>query len=376
MSKYGVGIIGCGLVFPSHAFSLHMMEETEVRAVCDIKPTVLEIAQDRFNCDGYVDYKDLLARKDIDVVHILTPHYLHAEMAIAAAEAGKHVLVEKPMSITIEDANAMLEAAKRNGVTLGVISQNRYNTAAQAIKEAISNGSLGKVLGQRVVITGIKPPEYYKNSDWRGTWEKEGGSLIIDQGVHMLDIARWFIDEDLQSVEATISNRGHPEIETEDTAEGLVTYRNGVKSAFYLSNNFTYNADMIVETHCELGIANMSLFSAEITYKSGKEVKVINDPTPAPPEFEAEFESLFGESMRQLGFRTLMEWGVLFGPIGWKAPRGGGGWGGTHDIQIKNYYESLASGTQPHISGDEAIKSQALISAIYQSAKEGRTIEF
>src|SRR5690349_2974828 len=140
---YGVGIIGCGAIFGVHAYPLHLLPNAQVKAVCDIKPVARETAARLLQCDAYEDYREMLRRDDIDVVHILTPHYLHAPMAIDAANAGKHVLTEKPMATKMEDARAMLEAARRNGVTLGVISQNRYNGASVAIKKALTDGSLG-----------------------------------------------------------------------------------------------------------------------------------------------------------------------------------------------------------------------------------------
>jgi predicted dehydrogenase len=371
MKTFGVGILGCGAIFfSSHAYPLHRLENTEVKAVCDIKPQALEAAKSLFHCDGYSDYRELLKRGDIDAVHILTPHYLHAPMAIAAAKAGKHVLTEKPMSITIEEARAMLEAAKLNGVTLGVISQNRYNEASVAIKEALTDGSLGRIIGQRITMPGTKPAEYYRNSDWRGTWDKEGGSLIIDQAVHIMDLARWFVNDEIASVVATMANRDHTEIETEDTAEGLVIYRNGVRSVFLATNNFTYNAPMVVETQCEKGIALLEFDRAVITYKNGREVTVVNDPTVTLDE--ADFKAFIGKDIGQVAFQTLKEWGVVFAPILWKATRGT--WGVTHYKQIENFYASLEAGVQPDVSGEVAIKTQELICAIYQSAREGRTI--
>jgi len=371
MKKFRVGIIGCGAIFFVHAYPLHKLENTEIRAVCDIKPQALETAKQLFNCDGYSDYHDLLKRDDIDVVHILTPHYLHAPMAIAAANAGKHVLTEKPMATTVEDARAIIEAGRRNGVTIGVISQNRYNAASVAIKEAIDSGSLGKVLGQRIILSWTKPAEYYLNSDWHGTWDKEGGSLMIDQAIHVMDLARWFINDEIQSVEATIANRNHPEIETEDTAEGLITYRNGVKSVFFATNNFTYNAPVVVETQCENGTALMEFDRAVITYKNGKELAVVNDPTQTLNE--ADFRDFFSMESSQMAARTLKEWGVVMIPITWKAPKAY--WGVTHYNQIENFYTSLDQGIQPDITAEVAFKTQELICAIYQSSKEGRTIE-
>ena len=372
MKTYRVGIIGCGAIFFMHAYPLHKLENVEIKAVCDIKPEALQAARQLFNCDGYSDYHELLKREDIDVIHILTPHYLHARMAIAAAEAGKHVLTEKPMSISMEEARAVVAAGKRNRVTIGVISQNRYNAASVAIQDAIENGSLGKVIGQRVILSWTKPAEYYQNSDWHGTWDKEGGSLMIDQAIHVMDLARWFIGDEIQDVQATIANRNHPEIETEDTAEGLITYRSGVKSVFFATNNFSFNAPVVVETHCENGTALMEFDRAVISYKNGREVTVVNDPSATLNE--ADFKAFFNRDSAQVAAQTLKEWGVVMIPVTWKAPKAY--WGVTHNKQIENFYASLEAGVQPDITAEVAIKTQELICAIYQSAKEQRTIEF
>lgn len=374
MKQFRVGIIGCGAIFGVHAFPLHTIPNVEVTAVCDIKPSAREAASRLFQCDSYEDYQELLLRDDIDVVHILTPHYLHAPMVIAAANAGKHVLTEKPMSITLQDAQAEIEAGKKNQVTIGVISQNRYNSASIAIKETLDNGSLGKVVGQRILLSWFKPNEYYQNSDWHGTWDKEGGSLIIDQAIHVLDLARWFVNEEISTIQAFIDNRNHPVIETEDTAEGLIKYRNGVQSVFYATNNYTYNSPVMVETHCERGTALMEFDRAVITYRDGKELNVVNNPMDTLDEVA--YQAFFNQSSQQSAMKTLSEWGV-FGspatiPITWKTPRPY--WGVTHIKQIQNYYESLSAGILPDITAEEAFKTQEMICAIYESAKTKQII--
>ncbi len=371
MKTYRVGIIGCGAIFSQHAFPLHLMENTEVKAVCDIKPEPLKKASRLFMCEEYADYRDLLKRDDIDVVHILTPHYLHAPMAIDAADSGRHVLTEKPMAIEIGDARAMVDAGKKNQVTLGVISQNRYNAPSIAIKNAIDNGSLGKVISQRILLTWAKPESYYQNSDWRGTWDKEGGALLIDQSIHLLDLARWFVNDEIESVEATLANRMHPSIKTEDTAEGLVQYRHGVRSVFYATNNLLYDAPPIVETHCEKGLALLEFDRAVITYSNGKETVVVSDPTDGYDE--AEYKAFFGQEPSKTAVETLRKWGIVGSPVRWKGTRGY--WGIAHIKQIKNFYESLEKGARPDIDGEEALRTQELICAIYQSAKEKREIK-
>ena len=371
MKKFRVGVIGCGAIFFMHAYPLHMLENTEIVAVCDIKPGALETAKQLFNCDGYSDYHELIQRDDIDVIHVCTPHYLHAPMVIDAANAGKHVLTEKPMAIDMKGALAEVEAGKRNQVTIGVISQNRYNSASVAIKEAITNGSLGKIIGQRILLSWFKPESYYQASDWHGTWDKEGGSLMIDQAIHVMDLARWFIDDEIVSVQASIGNRNHPAIETEDTAEGLIKYRNGVHTVFYATNNYTLNAPVMVETHCENGTALMEFDRAVITYQTGKEITVINDPTATLDE--ADYQDFFNESSSQRAMKTLTEWGVVGIPPTWKTPRAY--WGVTHIKQIKNYYDSLAAGVQPDITAEEALKTSELIYAIYDSGKTHKEIK-
>ena len=372
MKHFNVGIIGCGAIFMMHAYPLHRLENTEIKAVCDIKPSALQSASQLFHCDGYEDYRDLLKRDDIDVVHILTPHYLHAPMIIDAANAGKHVLTEKPMAISMDQALAMLEAGKRNNVTIGVISQNRYNAAAIAIKAALDDGSLGKVISQRIILSWAKPAEYYKNSDWRGTWDKEGGALLIDQSIHVMDLARWFVGEEIQSVQASIANRNHPEIDTEDTAEGLITYRNGVKSVFFATNNFGYNAPVLVETQCEQGTAFMEFDKAVISYYNGRELTVVNDPSDTINEND--YKNFFNEETSQSAMRILNEWGIVMVPATWKSPKSY--WGVSHIKQIENFYSSLADGKQPEITAQVAIKTHELIMAIYQSARENRLIDF
>jgi len=370
MKKYGVGVIGCGAIFIMHAYPLHRMEETEIKAVCDVKSEALKAASGLFHCDAYDDYHELLKRDDIDVIHVLTPHHLHAPMAIDAADAGKHVLIEKPLAISMEQAWAIVEAGKRNKVTIGVVSQNRYNAASVAIKEALTGGDLGKVVGQRVILSWAKPADYYEKSEWRGTWEEEGGSLMIDQAIHVMDLARWFVGDEIESVEASIANRNHPDIETEDTAEGLVTYKSGVKSVFFATNNFTYNAPVVVETQCENGTALMEFDRAVITYKNGQELTVVNDPRERIDEDE--YRGFFNEESSQVAMRTLREWGVIMLPVTWKTPKAY--WGATHVKQLEDFYTSLRKGERPDVTAEVAIKTQALIMAVYESAKQGRVV--
>lgn len=342
MKKFKVAIIGCGNIFAMHAQSIKEIKNTEIVALCDIKEERAKEKASQYNCNYYVDYKEMFEKEEIDVIHICLPHYLHPEVSIYASKLGKHVLTEKPMSIAIEDGEKMVKAAKDNNVTLGVIFQNRYNPGSILIKETLESGVLGRVKSGKSEVTWDRSDEYYTKSDWKGTWEKEGGGVIIDQAIHTMDLMRWFIDDEIDYINANISNRTHEIIEVEDSAEGVIKYKNGILTAFHAINYYTYDAPVKIEIHCENGLINMIGDKAHIKFNDGRELIADNDPNET-------FD--YGNGAK-------------------------GYWGTSHKKQINNFYNSLERGVQPHITGEEALKTQKMICGIYNSGKKGISIKF
>lgn len=342
MKKFRVGIAGCGNIFPMHALPVSRLEKTELAAVCDVKEDRAKNAAEKFNCRYYTDYREMIDKEDLDAVHICTPHYMHAPIAIYAANAKKHVLTEKPMSITMEDAEAMIKAAKDNNVTLGVIFQNRYNPGSVLIKETLESGALGRIRSGKLIVTWDRSDEYYSHSDWKGTWDKEGGGVVIDQAIHTMDLMRWFIGSEIDYIDANIGNRAHEKIDVEDVAEGIVKYKNGVVTGFYTINYYTYDAPVEIELHCEKGIVKMVGDRASIKFYNGKELVAQNDPNET-------FD--YGDGVK-------------------------GYWGVNHVKQISNFYGSIEKGLTPDVSGDEAIKTQKMVCAIYESGKTGKRVNF
>ncbi len=341
MSQYRVGIIGCGNIFPMHSISIIQQPNAKLVAVCDTKEDRAKAKAKEYDCSYYLDYKKMIDEANLDVVHICTPHYLHAEQAIYAANAGLHILTEKPMSITASDAHDMIAAADKNDVTLGVIFQNRYNPGSVLIKEVLDSGQLGKIISCKLSVTWKRTDEYYSKSDWKGTWDEEGGGVIIDQAIHTLDLARWFIDSNIESVSASIHNRTHSNIDVEDVAEGIIKFENDVMASFYTINYHGYDAPVEIELYCEKGIAKMTGDSGKITFKDGR--VLVADPDPN------EFFS----------YGNVKQY-----------------WGVSHIKQIANFYEALGKGRQPDIIGKEAVKTQELVCAIYDSGKTNRPFVF
>ncbi|MBQ9264004.1 MAG: Gfo/Idh/MocA family oxidoreductase [Clostridia bacterium] len=265
MDTIGVGIIGCGMISGNHFHALGKLEGVALRAVCDIDEEKLQKAAAEQHADGYADWHGLICRSDIDAVHICVPHNLHAEMSIAALRAGKHVLCEKPMGVSLHQAQAMEAAARESGKMLTVCFQNRYNGASRRMKEVIDGGSLGNLLGGSAFVAWNRAEPYYQNSSWRGKWATEGGSVLINQAIHTLDLLRWLAGT-LQLQDCTMSaKRLGKTIETEDTCDMLLTNASGGRFLFYASNCGVSN--LPVQMHLVLEKGEMHLDGARLTIK-------------------------------------------------------------------------------------------------------------
>lgn len=328
-----VGIIGCGNIFTMHATSAHHLENAKIVAVCDVKKDRADRAAQKYECNAYYDYKELIEKEKPDVLHVCVPHYLHPIISKYALEHGVNVLCEKPMAIKYEDAIANVKFAEEKGLKYGIIFQCRYNDTSRLIKENLDNGRLGKIISARVVLTWCKPDEYYSLSDWKGTWDKEGGGVIIDQAIHSLDLANWFINDEIVSVEAHLANRGHSIMEVDDTGEGFVKYKNGATLAFWAMNNYGVDEPIEIRLFCENGKAVMSYDDATITFNDG----------------------------------TVLTASTDVGNIDYEG--GKDYWGFQHIRQIADFYDAVENNREPFISGKEALKIQKLICEIYEKGR-------
>lgn len=188
MKKLRVGVVGCGRISVMHFVPIKALRQSELVSCCDIKKERADEAAEKYGCNAYYDYREMLAKEQLDVIHICLPHYLHVPVSIYAMERGVNVLSEKPMSISLEDAEKAVEVAKKCGVQYGVIFQCRYNNSAQLVKKAVTSGKLGKIISVSSTLTWTRPDSYYAESDWKGTWEKEGGDKTFSADCNNGDI--------------------------------------------------------------------------------------------------------------------------------------------------------------------------------------------
>lgn len=339
--KIRVGIIGCGNIFPMHAYPVFEREDTEIVGICDTKGDRLIKAVEAFGGTAYKSYTRMFDEANLDVVHICTPHYLHPPMAIEALKRGIKVMTEKPMSISAEDGMAMIEASREYDTTLGVIFQNRYNPGSVLIKETLMSGDLGKIISGRAMVTWNRSDEYYSKSDWKGTWDKEGGGVVIDQSIHTLDLMRWFVNEDIAYIDAQIGNRAHEIIEVEDSAEGVIKYKSGIVTGFYTVNYYGYDAPVEIELYCEKGIVKLVADKATITFNDGRVLKADKNPNER----------------------------FNYGDVK-------GYWGVSHIKQINQFYDAITSDGVLDVLAEDAYETQRMVAAIYESGKTGKRVMF
>jgi len=339
MGKLRAAIIGCGHIFPMHAVSIAHQDNVELVAVCDTKEAMAQSAATEYHCHAYSDYRQMIAQERLDTIHICTPHYLHAEMAQYALSHNLDVLTEKPMAIQLQDAYAMCACAENSGRQLMVSFQNRFNPAAELFRQTLQSGALGKILSARVLVTWNRSDQYYGKSDWKGTWDKEGGGVVIDQAIHTLDLMNYLVDSPIEQVDATWHNRCHDIIQVDDAAEGLIVYANGVKACFFAVNYYAYDAPVELELFCERGIAKLVGEKGTITFNDGRLLQADRNPL----EF---FE-----------FGTVKQY-----------------WGVGHMKEINHFYQSLEHRTPMRNSAAQTLETQRLVCAIYESGRTGKPV--
>lgn len=328
MSRLGVAIIGCGAIFPLHVKAVTAIEGLELLTVVDIDAEKALQAGKVYACSATTNYRDLLNDDRIDVVHLCTPHDLHAEMAIELLRAGKHVLTEKPIAIGLPSAEEMLEAAKLSSAQLGVVFQNRYNDSSIYMKRIIDTKALGRLLCMKGIVTWHRSESYYTESSWRGRWSSEGGGLLINQTIHTLDLLQWFGGE-IATVKGSVSTDVLAGvIEVEDTAHACIDFTNKVRGLFYGTNTYLENSPVEMELVFEKGSLNLRRDHLYL-WRDGQETLVC----------EPAFSASEGKSY----------------------------WGTSHMRLIEDFYEHIRTQRKFWLDGTEGIKALKLVAGIYNS---------
>lgn len=238
-------LIGCGAIAQMHATVIENIENATLCGVYDTRRESAENFAGKHACRVFNSLDDLFLCEEVDIVSICTPSGLHAELLIRAAEAGKHVVVEKPMAITKQQLDDIITAVKRCNTKVEVITQLRFAPSIQKAKKAIDEGRLGKILIADFIGKFYRSPDYYTMGGWRGTWAMDGGGALMNQGVHGVDLVQYLMGG-AKSVTAICRTQMH-NIETEDTAYLLVEYNNGAVGSIHSTTVATPGYPRIIE---------------------------------------------------------------------------------------------------------------------------------
>jgi len=340
--KVRFGIIGCGVIANFHRTGIEKCPEAELYAVADSVPDLArKFAEEHGVPRWFDDYRKMLELPDLDAVCICTPSGLHAEPAIAAAEAKKHILCEKPLDVTLEKIDKMIEAVRRNGVKLGAVFQSRVQKDTRRVKEAIEQGVLGRILQADLLTKWYRSQEYYDSGAWRGTFALDGGGCLMNQGIHGVDLFQWLVGP-VTSVYGKVATVNH-NIEVEDSAYAIAELAGGGRGAIIGSTCAYPGFPTRIEIHGEKG--SICLQDAKIVSWD-----VIGQQPP--------------EDVRSGGGEE--------GVGGASDPKAISSLG--HEILVADLAHAILEDREPVISGEDARKAVAIILAIYQSSREGREV--
>ncbi len=338
--KYNFGIVGCGSIGVRHGDVLSSMQDAQLMAVCDpVKEKADELAK-RFGVKAYYDYNEFLQDPSIEVVSICTPSGMHAAQTIAAANAKKHVICEKPMALSLEDCDAMISECAKNNVRLFVVKQNRHNEPIKILKEAIEKEKLGRVYMIIANVLWNRTNLYYKQASWRGTRALDGGALM-NQSSHFVDLMHW-LGGNVKSVYSQMGTFKH-DIEAEDTGSVMLKFENGAIGAI----NYT---TCIYDKNMEGSITVLGTRgSVKIGGKYVNEIEHWNVEGMQAPELKEEHRP------NDYGFYQ--------------------GSSANHDKFYRNVLDVLTGKAHNSIVGSEGKKAVEIILAAKKSAETGAPVE-
>lgn len=342
MAPMRFALIGAGNIAKIYVQAFAAIPDAQVTVVCSRTRETGEALAATCGAVWLPDYREAVARPDVDAVVVATPSGAHGEVAVAAAQAGKHLLVEKPLEITLARTDAIIEAAEQAGVVLACVFPLRFAAGVGHAKAAVDAGRLGRLTLADVYVKWYRPQSYYDRA-WRGTWENDGGGALMNQAIHNIDLVQWLAGP-VASVFGQTATLVH-RMQTEDTASAVLTFENGALGVIQGATSAWPGDPARVELHGDQG--TIVLEEGRIT------VWKLADGTP-----EEEAAMLGLEQVSGSGAADPMA-------IGFEK----------HRRQIVDMIEAIRTGRPPAIEGAEARRAVEIVRAIYRSAASGNLVK-
>jgi UDP-N-acetyl-2-amino-2-deoxyglucuronate dehydrogenase len=338
-----IGILGGGGISDTHARAALAIPHVRIAAVCGGNAAKVQALAAKYEATAYTDVAAFLRHRPMDVVAIGSPSGMHGEQAEAAAAAGLHVLIEKPLEITVDGADAIVRAVERAGVKLSVCFQDRENPRLGMVKRWIDAGFLGTPLLVSARVKWYRPPEYYAQSRWRGTWTLDGGGALMNQGIHTVDLLLWWLG-DIARVSARARTQLH-KIEVEDTVVATLEFANGAIGTIEATTAAYPGYPRRVEVTGTNG-----------TVAIEQDRVVTCDLREAHEEVRSALESQDGDANASASSAIVSD------------ARG-------HQRVLEDLLDAIAVGRRPKCDAHEGRRSVAVVEAIYESSRTGRPVE-
>jgi predicted dehydrogenase len=338
----GFAILGTGIIAEVHRQAIAMNADLGARlvAVGHYDPSRFTEIGERFGVPCLSE-ADLLKQPDVDVVCLATPSGQHAEQGIAAAEAGKHVLVEKPLALSVADADAMIVACDKADVRLGVLLQRRADPLFRQVYEAIRAGDLGEITMASVCMPYHRPQAYYDQAAWRGTWEQDGGGVLMNQGIHFVDLLLWLMGADPVQITARAATLQR-QIEVEDTVVATLEFSNGALATLSATSTAPPGFRQRVEVYGTTGAIQLE-GDAAVRWETARGT---GPGTSKPTESTASAAAAPASPFPVAGSQS---------PV-------------AHAELIRDFVEALRDGRPPAVDGREGRRSVAAVLGIYEAA--------
>ena len=336
-------LIGCGRISPNH-IEAAKNNSLDFVAMCDILPDAMEKKSEMFGLDDvhkYTDYIELLKKEEPELVAICTESGKHAAIALDCINAGCNVIIEKPIALSIEDANAIIEAGKQKGVLVCANHQNRFNKSVQYMRKALEKGRFGKLSHGAAHVRWNRGEQYYTQAPWRGTWAQDGGCLM-NQCIHNIDLLRWMMGDEVEEVMAYTDQLEHPYLEAEDLGLAIVKFKNGSYGLIEGTTNvYPRNLEETLYIFGEKGTAKAAGTSDNII-EEWKFADELDDPDEVKATFSENPPNIYG-----------------FG----------------HTPLYADVIDAINTGRQPYVDGEAGKRALELVLAIYKSADEHRPVK-
>jgi len=355
--KIKTAIIGCGKVSHLHAAALQQGKNTELTAIYSRS---LEKAQEfaaKYGILAYDDLEKMIRETGIESVVVCTPHPFHADAVIKSANAGANCLVEKPLASSIQDCDAMIQACNDNKVKLGVVSQRRFYAPVQRLRKAIDEGKIGSPALGTIQMLGWRDKAYYDSDEWRGTWNMEGGGVLVNQAPHQLDIFQWLMGP-IEEVYGVWRNLNHPYIEVEDTAVAIVKFKSGALGNIIVSNSQKPGIFGKVHIHGSNGASVGVQTDGGAMFIAGMSSIAeppLNDLWTVPGEenFLAEWKQQDFDFFNSI---NAMEYYMK--------------------LQNEDFADAILKDRKPMVSGEDGRVTVELFTAIYRSTRDNQPVKF